>query len=90
MNLEPGHQTDRLIVVGRGIRKVNRRDQNCVIFHHDDYKDGENFVELYAVERWVKVCIAGLAEKVFDGVQQEEAKEEEEAEMAEAVPEEAH
>lgn len=40
-----------LTAVKRETKKVNRRDQKCIFFTHDDFPDKE----LHSVERWVRV-----------------------------------
>ena len=41
------------MVVRQEVKKVSRRDQLCVVIHHDDFKtSSDDFVKLYAVKRY--------------------------------------
>ena len=53
-----------LIVLRQEIKRVNRRQQMCVVFRHNDWPDQE----LYTVKRWAKsgVVEEGDPEKLFD------------------------
>ena len=53
---------ENLLTIRTEIKKVNRRDQACVIFRHDDFEG----TELHCVTRWAKVVEQGAAEHFFE------------------------
>ena len=51
-----GHQLEGCVVVRQEVKKVSRRDQLCVMIHHDDFKtSSDDFIELYAIKHYLKV-----------------------------------
>ena len=68
-----GHNSkvENLIALRKEIKKVNRRDQECVILRHSDFPG----VELHAVARYCKVITEGPISEIFveAGVPEEEA-----------------
>lgn len=74
-NLQSGHRTEGCIVLRQEIKKVNRRDQLCIVVRHDDYKtDDGGSMELHAVKQWFRITKEGPAADFFvvDGEQHEE------------------
>ena len=56
--------TDRivdLLVLKREVRKVNRKDQMCVIFRHEDFES----TKIYCVQRFCVVTKEGPASEFF-------------------------
>ena len=53
---------DDLLVIRQEIKKVNKKEQRCIVFRHGLF-DG---VELYCVQRWAKVLTEGAIEHLFD------------------------
>ena len=65
------------MVVRQEVKKVCRRDQLCVVIHHDDFKtSSDDFVELYAVKHYLKVTEEGSPDYFFDHPNTELADEE--------------
>ena len=65
------------MVVRQEVKKVSRRDQLSVVIHHDDFKtSSDDFVELYAVKRYLKVTEEGSPDYFFDHPNMELADEE--------------
>ena len=57
------------MVVCQELKKVTRKDQLCVIIHHDDFKTIEDaFIELHAVKHYFKVTEEGDQDLFFDAV----------------------
>ena len=57
------------MVVCQELKKVTRKDQLCVIVHHDDFKTMEDvFIEIHAVKRYFKVTEEGNQDLFFDAV----------------------
>ena len=72
-----GHRLEGCVVVRQEVKKVSRRDQLCVVIHHDDFKtSSDDFVELYAVKRYLKVTEEGSPDYFFDHANTELADEE--------------
>jgi hypothetical protein len=46
-------------------KKVSRQDQLCVIFTHDDFKHGDDYIPLHAVRRNVKITTEGPRREFF-------------------------
>ena len=57
-----GQRLENCLLIRRETKEVNRKQQVCVIFRHDEFPDKE----LHAVERWVKVKKEGAEEHLFD------------------------
>ena len=51
-----------LLAIGKEVKKVNRRDQDCITFRHEKF---ENEI-VHAVVRWVKVDEEGPDSQFFD------------------------
>ena len=62
-----GHRLEGCLTIRQEVKEVSRRDQLCIIVHHDDFKtaDGE-FIELHAVKRYFKVTEEGDLDLFFD------------------------
>ena len=62
-----GHHLEGCLTIPQEVKKVSRRDQLCIIVHHDDFKtaDGE-FIKLHAVKRYFKVTEEGDPDLFFD------------------------
>ena len=62
-----GHRLEGCLTIRQEVKKVSRRDQLCIIVHHDDFKmaDGE-FIELHAVKQYFKVTEEGDPDLFFD------------------------
>ena len=55
---------DNLIVIQQEVKKVNKKEQRCIVFRHDVF-DG---IELHCVQRWAKVIVEGSEEHIFVSV----------------------
>jgi len=38
---------------------VSCRQQNCIVLHHEQFKDGKTFVDVHAAQDWVQVQSKG-------------------------------
>ena len=57
------------MVVHQELKKVTRKDQLCVIVHHDNFKTTEDaFIKLHAVKHHFKVTEEGDQDLFFDAV----------------------
>jgi hypothetical protein len=66
-NLQSGHRTEGCIVLRQETKKVNRREQLCIIVRHDDYKaDDGGDIELYSVKQWFRITKEGPADCFFE------------------------
>ena len=66
------------MVVRQEVKKVSRRDQLCVMVHHNDFKtSSDDFIKLYAVKHYMKVTEEGSPDYFFDHPNTELADEEE-------------
>ena len=52
----------QLIVIAQGVKKVNRKDQMCLIMRHDLWPNEE----IYCVKRWAKIIQEGDPSSFFD------------------------
>ena len=44
-----GHRLAYCVTLRQELKKVNRKDQLCLVVHHDDFKNDDDFIELHAV-----------------------------------------
>ena len=44
----------------RELRKINQKMQTAIIVHHEAFKNGDDFLEVHAVERWFKLQVGAL------------------------------
>ena len=64
-----GHRLEGCVVVHQELKKVTRKDQLCVIVHHDNFKTTEDvFIELHAVKCYFKVTEEGDQDLFFNAV----------------------
>ena len=63
--------TGDLFCAGREKRRVNGKDQLCILFKHHDL-DSNSY--LYAVQRYVKVQEEGQAQDIFNKIQKNNNK----------------
>ena len=62
-----GHRLEGCTTIRQEVKKVSRRDQLCVIVHHDDFKTADgDYIELHAVKRYWKVFEEGDTDLLFD------------------------
>ena len=50
-----GHQLSGCIALWQEVKKVNRKEQLCVVVHHEEFKTGDKYDELHAVVKHWKV-----------------------------------
>ena len=55
-----GQKLKECVVVGRELRKINQKMQTAIIVHHEAFKNGDDFLEVHAVERWFKLQVGAL------------------------------
>ena len=78
-----GHCLEGCVVVCQELKKVSRRDQLCIIVHHDEFKTADGtIVELHAVKRHWKVVEECDSDFFFDDPVAEEEREEEPVSVA--------
>ena len=64
-----GHRLEVCVAVHQELKKVTRKDQLCVIVHHDNFKTAEDvFIKLHAVKHYFKVTEEGDQDLFFDAV----------------------
>jgi Transposase IS4 len=51
-NPEKSHRVENLVVLRQELKKINREDQLALILTHEAFKDGGEYIELYASHRW--------------------------------------
>ena len=57
------------MVVCQEIKKVTRKDQLCIIIHHDDFKTTEDkFINLHVVKHYFKGTEEGDTDLLFNAV----------------------
>jgi hypothetical protein len=61
-NTTQSERLESLLVTRREVKRVNNKDQWCIIFRHDDFDN----IEVYATERYCKVTHEGPAESYFE------------------------
>ena len=62
-----GHRLEGCTTIRQEVKKVSRRDQLCIIVHHDGFKTAEgDYIELHAVKRYWKVSEEGDTDLLFD------------------------
>ena len=59
-NADKGRRLEALTAIRKEIRRVTTRDQEVMVFRHDDFN-----CELYSCLRWVKVLQEGPADQLF-------------------------
>ena len=69
-----------LVVVGEEEQKVCRRTQKVIVLTIEEFKNGDEFIPLYAVPRWVKVETEGPRSDVMEEENDVEVVEEREVE----------
>ena len=78
-----GHRLEGCVVVRQELKKVSRRDQLCIVVHHDEFKTADGtIVELHAVKRYWKVVEEGDSDFFFDDPVTEEEREQEPVSVA--------
>ena len=50
--LVAGHCLEGCVVVWQEMKSVSRKDQLCIVVRHDDFKAGDNHIELHAVKHY--------------------------------------
>ena len=69
-NLTAQARMENLIIIRKETKKVRSKEQECYVFHHDDFENEE----VYCVKRWVKVNAEGQPEHLFEVQEQNEIK----------------
>ena len=62
LNVTQCERLESLLTVGREIKRVNNKDQRCIVFQHDDFEN----VTIYCTERYCKVTTEGPPESYFE------------------------
>ena len=47
------------------MKEVNHKDQLCLVVHHDDFKNNDDFIELHAFVKHWKVEVEGDPDLCF-------------------------
>ena len=67
-NIRNGMRIIDCHVIRCEVKKISRRDQEAIVFTHDDYKmDNGLLVELYACKRYCKILQEGPPDQFFIG-----------------------
>jgi len=67
-NQQHGQRLENCRVIRQEVKKINRKDKLAIIVKHDDFKNGEEHVELHAIPRWFKVTAEGNPDLFFTDV----------------------
>ena len=67
-NAEPQMRLSNAVIHQKQVKNISQRDQMVIIFVHDDFKEDEMMMELYAVECFVKVEQEGPSDFFFEAV----------------------
>ena len=54
-----GHCLEGCVVVRQEMKSVSRKDQLCIVARHDDFKAGDDHIELHAVKHYFRVTMEG-------------------------------
>ena len=54
-----GHQLAGCVTLRQEVKKVNHKDQLCLIVHHDDFRNDDDFIYLHAVVKQWTVQVEG-------------------------------
>jgi hypothetical protein len=65
----PGGKLEDVVVQHIGERKVSGKMQDVVWFHHESVKDGDEYVKLCSVRRFLKLTSEGDPELFFEAVE---------------------
>ena len=60
-NPEPGQRLGGLVAFKKEVRRINKKEQICIVFRHDEFPNKE----LFCVKRWVRVTAAGDPTQLF-------------------------
>ena len=60
-NIEHNQRLDNLLLMSEKEIRVNRIDQKCYVFRHDDFEN----IQLHATKRWVKIEVEGPENSIF-------------------------
>ena len=52
---------DNLLAIRQEVKKVNKKEQHCILFRHGKFEG----LELHCVNRWVRVIVEGPEEHLF-------------------------
>ena len=76
------------VTLRQEVKKVNCKDQLCLIIHHDDFKNADDFIELHAAVKHWKVEVEGDPDLCFTArVNPQVEQEEEPTPLPQAVDE---
>ena len=53
------------VTLQQEVKKVNRKDQLCLVVRHDDFKNDDDFIELHAIVKHWKVEVEGDPDLCF-------------------------
>ena len=54
-----GHQLVGCVTLRQEVKKVNRKNQLCIVVCHNDFKNDDDFIKLHAVVKHWKVEVEG-------------------------------
>ena len=86
-NRQRGHRLEGLKVRRQEEKKINRKVQLAIVMVHDDFKNGDDYIELHAVARYCKITTQGPEDLYFTATPVEENETAEEVEVDPAVVE---
>ena len=87
-NMERGQRLKNAVVLRSQMKKTPQREAVSIIFTHQDFRDGDDLIELYNIERWRLITTEGDRHLFFsDGPSEEHVEAAEVDEMVEKVVE---
>lgn len=81
-NPQHRHRLENLLVIRQEAKKINHREQMAIVMRHDDFPG----VELYCVEKFVRIETSGSVEHYFTTVAAARVQEDENGVDSEALP----
>ena len=61
-----GHHLEGCVVVWQEMKSVSWKDQLCIVVQHNDFKAGNDHIELHAVKCYFQVTMEGDLDLFFD------------------------
>ena len=61
-----GHRLEGCVVVRQEMKSMSWKDQLCIVVQHDDFKAGDDHIELHAVKCYFRVTTEGDLDLFFD------------------------
>jgi Transposase IS4 len=65
VNMKSSLRLKNLVVVGKEVKKVNKKMVDCIVVHSEEVKDNDNYICLHAAIKHFTVTTEGPAEEIF-------------------------